>query len=160
GEWRRPGGRGPGCRRRAPEALSGRRYWGGLGGRANRHDWLSAFSNELGVVLAAERLARIEVPPRAIWARTLLAELNRVLSHLAFLSSYPPEIAGPAAGGEPGRSEQAAFEAREALQAIMEEISGGRMHYMFNRVGGLKEAIPAGWLDRVPHTVDGVGASL
>jgi NADH-quinone oxidoreductase subunit D len=127
---------------------------------ANRHDWLGAFASELGVVLAAERLARIEVPPRALWARTLLAELNRVLSHLAFLSSYPPEIAGPAADGEPGRSEQAAFGAREALQAIMEEISGGRMHYMFNRVGGLKEEIPAGWLDRVRHTVDGVRASL
>ena len=127
---------------------------------ANRHDWLGAFASELGVVLAAERLARIEVPPRAIWARTLLAELNRVLSHLAFLSSYPPEIAPPAAGGEPGRSEQAAFWAREALQAIMEEISGGRMHYMFNRVGGLKEEIPAGWLDRVRRTVNGVRASL
>jgi len=127
---------------------------------ANRHDWLGAFASELGVVLAAERLARIEVPPRAIWARTLLAELNRALSHLAFLSAYPPEIAASAAGGEPGRSEQAAFRAREALQAIMEEISGGRMHYMFNRVGGLKEEIPAGWLDRVRHTVDGVRASL
>jgi NADH-quinone oxidoreductase subunit D len=127
---------------------------------ANRHDWLGAFASELGVVLAAERLARIEVPPRAIWARTLLAELNRVLSHLAFLSSYPPEIAASATGGEPGQSEQAAFRAREALQAIMEEISGGRMHYMFNRVGGLKEEIPAGWLDRVRRTVDGVRASL
>ena len=71
---------------------------------ANRHDWLGAFASELGVVLAAERLARIEVPPRAIWARTLLAELNRVLSHLAFLSSYPPEIAAPAAGGNTQRA--------------------------------------------------------
>src|SRR5690348_5987081 len=66
---------------------------------ANRHDWLGAFASELGVVLAAERLAGIEVPPRAIWARTLLAELNRALSHLAFLSPYPPEIA--ASAGEP-----------------------------------------------------------
>ena len=123
---------------------------------ANRHDWLGAFASELGVVLAAERLARIEVPPRAIWARTLLAELNRVLSHLAFLSSYPPEIAAPPTD----RSEQAAFTAREAVQTIMEEISGGRMHYMFNRVGGLKEEIPAGWLDRARRTVDGVRASL
>ena len=31
----------------------------------------------------------------------------------------------------------------------MEEVSGGRMHYMFNRVGGLKEELPAGWLGRV-----------
>lgn len=123
---------------------------------ANRHDWLGAFASELGVVLAAERLARIEVPPRAIWARTLLAELNRVLSHLAFLGSYPPEIAAPPAE----RSERAAFAAREAMQTVMEEISGGRMHYMFNRVGGLKEEIPAGWLDRARRTVDGVRASL
>ena len=65
---------------------------------ANRHDWLGAFASELGVVLAAERLAGIEVPPRGVWARTLLAELNRVLSHLAFLGSYPPELAGGAAG--------------------------------------------------------------
>jgi NADH-quinone oxidoreductase subunit D len=123
---------------------------------ANRHDWLGAFASELGVVLAAERLAGIEVPPRAIWARTLLAELNRVLSHLAFLSAYPPDLAGPDA--TPG--EQAAFTAREAIQAVMEEISGGRMHYMFNRVGGLKEEVPAGWLDRARHTVDRVRASL
>jgi NADH-quinone oxidoreductase subunit D len=123
---------------------------------ANRHDWLGAFASELGVVLAAERLARIEVPPRAVWARTLLAELNRVLSHLAFLSSYPPEIAAGAADS----GERAAFGAREAMQAIMEEISGGRMHYMFNRVGGLKEEIPAGWLDRARRAVGDVRAGL
>ena len=56
---------------------------------ANRHDWLSAFANELGVVLAAERMLGMEVPVRAVWARTLLAELNRVLNHLMFLGSYP-----------------------------------------------------------------------
>jgi NADH-quinone oxidoreductase subunit D len=127
---------------------------------ANRHDWLGAFASELGVALAAERLARIEVPPRATWARTLLAELNRVLSHLAFLSSYPPEIAATGAGGDAARSELAAFRAREAMQTIMEEISGGRMHYMFNRVGGLKEEIPLGWLDRARRTVDDVRAGL
>jgi NADH:ubiquinone oxidoreductase subunit D len=210
---------------------------------ANRHDWLGAFASELGVVLAAERLAGIEVPPRAVWARTMLAELNRALSHLAFLSAYPPEIAaepGPGeqreagvgepgeagtgvgepgeagagvgepgeagageraeaeqgAGGrveaeqgagkpgeaEPGRAggagaggdrgagaggdwaiaagAQAAFMAREAIQSVMEEISGGRMHYMFNRVGGLKEEIPAGWLARACRAIDDVRAAL
>ena len=59
---------------------------------ANRHDWLSAFSNELGVVLAVERMLGMEVPERAVWARTLLAELNRVLNHLMFLGSYPLEL--------------------------------------------------------------------
>jgi NADH-quinone oxidoreductase subunit D len=41
-----------------------------------------------------------------------------------------------------------AFRERETIQAVMEELSGGRMHYMFNRVGGLKEDLPYGWLGR------------
>jgi NADH-quinone oxidoreductase subunit D len=129
---------------------------------ANRHDWLGAFASELGVVLAAERLAGIEVPPRAVWARTLLAELNRVLSHLAFLSSYPPEIAAAGTATDPGpeRAAAAAFAARELIQRAMEEISGGRMHYMFNRVGGLKEDPPAGWLSRVHAAVAEARAAL
>jgi len=129
---------------------------------ANRHDWLSAFSSELGVVLAAERLAGIEVPPRGVWARTLLAELNRILSHLAFLSAYPPEIAaaGPAGGASPGEAARAAFDARELIQAVMEEISGGRMHYMFNRVGGLAAELPAGWLSRVHEAAGQVRSAL
>jgi NADH-quinone oxidoreductase subunit D len=125
---------------------------------ANRHDWLGAFASELGVVLAAERLAGIEVPPRGVWARTLLAELNRVLSHLAFLSTYPPEtLPAAAAGDDRGWP---AFRAREAVQAVMEEVSGGRMHYMFNRVGGLKEELPAGWLGRVQRVIGDVRRSL
>src|SRR5215813_3516161 len=93
---------------------------------ANRHDWLSAFANELGVVLAVERLMGIEVPARAVWLRTALAELNRVLSHLMFLGSYPLEIGAVAATS-------IAFQARETLQSVLEEAAGGRMHFMFNR---------------------------
>jgi len=113
---------------------------------ANRHDWLSAFANELGVVLAAERMLGMEPPVRAVWARTLLAELNRVLNHLMFLGSYPLELGAITPVFY-------AFDERERIQAVMEEISGGRMHYMFNRVGGLKEDLPLGWLDRVAQTV-------
>jgi NADH-quinone oxidoreductase subunit D len=113
---------------------------------ANRHDWLSAFSNELGVVLAVERMLGMEVPERAVWTRTLLAELNRVLNHLMFLGSYPLELGGITPVFH-------AFREREELQAVMEEVSGGRMHYMFNRVGGLKEDLPAGWSGRARHAV-------
>ncbi len=52
---------------------------------ANRHDWLSAFNNEVGVALTVEHLLGMEVPERATWARTLLCELGRVLNHLMFL---------------------------------------------------------------------------
>jgi NADH-quinone oxidoreductase subunit D len=113
---------------------------------ANRHDWLSAFSNELGVVLAVERMLGMEVPERAVWTRTLLAELNRVLNHLMFLGSYPLELGGITPIFY-------AFTEREKLQQVMEEVSGGRMHYMFNRVGGLKEDLPNGWTGRARATV-------
>src|SRR3954467_15728558 len=83
----------------------------------------------------------MEVPVRAVWARTLLAELNRVLNHLMFLGSYPIELGAITPIFY-------AFREREVIQAVMEEVSGGRMHYMFNRVGGLKEDLPAGWTGR------------
>jgi NADH-quinone oxidoreductase subunit D len=120
---------------------------------ANRHDWLSAFSNELGVVLAVERMLGMEVPERAVWLRTLLAELNRALNHLMFLGSYPLELGGITPIFY-------AFTEREDLQHVMEELSGGRMHYMFNRVGGLKEDLPAGWTGRARSAVAGVRGKL
>jgi NADH-quinone oxidoreductase subunit D len=116
---------------------------------ANRHDWLSAFANELGIVLATEQMLGMEVPERAVWARTLLAELNRLLSHLMFLGSYPLELGAITPVFY-------AFREREDLQSVMEEISGGRMHFMFNRVGGLKEDLPAGWLKRVEQAISSV----
>ncbi|MGL5828051.1 MAG: NADH-quinone oxidoreductase subunit D [Angustibacter sp.] len=120
---------------------------------ANRHDWLSAFANELGVVLGVEHLLGMEVPPRAVWARTLLAELNRLLSHLMFLGAYPLELGAITPIFY-------AFREREELQSVLEEISGGRLHYMFNRVGGLKADLPLGWLDRVAAALTAVRRRL
>jgi NADH-quinone oxidoreductase subunit D len=113
---------------------------------ANRHDWLSAFNNELGVVLAVERLMGTEVPERAVWLRTAIAELNRVLNHLVFLGSYPMEVGALTPMFY-------AFREREEIQAVLEEATGGRMHYMFNRIGGLKEEVPAGWTSRVRQAI-------
>ncbi|MFC5677297.1 NADH-quinone oxidoreductase subunit D [Aeromicrobium endophyticum] len=120
---------------------------------ANRHDWLSAFSSELGVALAVEDMLGMEVPERATWIRTLLAELNRVLNHLMFLGSYPLELGAITPIFY-------AFRERETIQEVMEEVSGGRMHYMFNRVGGLKEDVPAGWTGRTAAAIATVRARL
>ncbi|WP_342782453.1 NADH-quinone oxidoreductase subunit D [Vallicoccus soli] len=120
---------------------------------ANRHDWLSAFSNELGVVLAVERMLGMEVPERAVWARVALAELNRVLNHLMFLGAYPLEIGAITPIFY-------AFREREVLQGVMEEVSGGRIHYMFNRVGGLRDDLPAGWTGRALEAVRGVRSRM
>ena len=63
-----------------------------------------------------------------------------MVNHLVFLGTYP---------GDRRDHRFYAFREREPLQAVLEEASGGRIHYMANRVGGLKEDVPAGWTDRV-----------
>jgi NADH-quinone oxidoreductase subunit D len=70
-----------------------------------------------------------------------------------FLGSYPLEVGAITPIFY-------AFRERETIQEVMEEISGGRMHYMFNRVGGLKEDLPAGWLDRTRAAVSAVRTRL
>jgi len=116
---------------------------------ANRHDWLSAFAGELGVALTVEQMLGLEVPERATWLRMLFCELNRVLSHLMFLGSFPLDSAAATAL-------RTAMRARETIQAVMEEASGGRMHFMIAQIGGLKQDVPAGWDDRARAAVDTV----
>lgn len=118
---------------------------------ANRHDWLSAHANEIGLCLVLERMLGLEVPPRAIWLRTMLVELNRALSHLAFLAAIP--------GGGPDLVRHV-WDMRERLLEVIEELTGGRMHVMVARVGGLKVDVPAGWLGRVEAAVAAVRADL
>jgi NADH-quinone oxidoreductase subunit D len=70
-----------------------------------------------------------------------------------FLGSYPLELGGITPIFY-------AFREREDLQHVMEEVSGGRMHYMFNRIGGLKEDLPAGWTTRARAAVADVRSRM
>ena len=111
---------------------------------ADRHDWLSGFASELGVALAVEELLGLELPPRAVWLRTLLAELTRALHALHFLPALP------------GTSGLPLHPARELLQGLLEQATGGRVHPSANRVGGLLEDVPRGWADRCARACDDV----
>ncbi len=105
----------------------------------NRHDWLSAFNNELGWCIAIERMLEIEVPERAQWIRTMMAEWNRILNHLMFCGSYPLELGAMTPVFY-------AFREREKIQDLMESATGARMHHSYARVGGLKDDLPRGFL--------------
>jgi NADH-quinone oxidoreductase subunit D len=111
---------------------------------ANRHDWLSAFNNEVVIALAVERMLGLEVPARATWLRTLMCELNRVLSHLMFLGWLDVDF----------------LRLREPLQAVMEEATGGRVHFVATRIGGLHADVPTGWPARVAEVVAAVRSRL
>jgi NADH-quinone oxidoreductase subunit D len=119
----------------------------------NRHDWISAFNNELGFVIAVERLAGIEVPERAQWIRTMFAEWNRILSHLMFSGSYPLELGAMTPIFY-------AFREREMIQDLMESATGARMHHSYCRVGGLKDDLPRGFLARSAEVLVAVRKSI
>jgi NADH-quinone oxidoreductase subunit D len=119
----------------------------------NRHDWLSAFNNELGFIMAVEKLAGVEVPERAKWIRTMLAEWNRILSHLMFMGSYPLELGAMTPIFY-------AFIEREMIQALMESATGARMHFSFVRPGGLKDDLPRGWLKQSAEVLKHVRKKL
>jgi NADH-quinone oxidoreductase subunit D len=119
----------------------------------NRHDWLSAFNNELGWCMAIERLAGLEVPERALWIRTMMAEWNRILNHLMFMGSYPLELGAMTPMFY-------AFREREMIQDLMESATGARMHHSYARVGGLKDDLPRGFLKQSAEVLKWTRAKL
>lgn len=62
---------------------------------ADRHDWQAPFFGELAVAMTCEQLLGVEVPQRAVWLRTLLAEHTRILSHCGFLGYLPHRLGQP-----------------------------------------------------------------
>ncbi|MEA2517240.1 MAG: NADH-quinone oxidoreductase subunit [Actinomycetota bacterium] len=104
----------------------------------SRMDWLSGINNELPLALAIEQLMGLEVPPRAQYLRVILCEMNRILNHLMFFASFGAELGAITPTFY-------AFREREDIQRVMEDTTGGRMHFGFFRPGGLKEDVPRGF---------------
>jgi NADH-quinone oxidoreductase subunit D len=113
----------------------------------NRHDWLSGFCNEVGVALAVERMMELEVPERAEWIRMLIYEWNRILNHLMFIGSFALELGAITPMFH-------AFREREDIQYLLESATGGRLHFTYNQVGGLKQDLPKGFLKESKRLVD------
>src|SRR5512142_2178430 len=105
----------------------------------NRIDWLSSFANEVPFIAGAEMLMGIEAPPRARWIRTILTELSRIATFYLFLGEMGLQVGAltPAFWG---------FRDREHVLNLIEAVTGGRFHPNFNRIGGLKDDLPWGWI--------------
>src|SRR5512142_1007410 len=87
---------------------------------ADRMDYLSPFTNELGYVLAVEKLLELEPPPRAQWIRVLLSELSRIQSHLVWLGSHALDIGAMSVF-------LYCFREREDILRLWEAVGGQRM---------------------------------
>jgi NADH-quinone oxidoreductase subunit D len=102
----------------------------------DRNDYLSATTNELGLVLAVEKLANIEVPERAQWIRVLYSELSRIASHLVWLGTFCLDLGGALGGGT--SVFLFCFREREKILDIFEKMTGSRMHPHLMQYGGVR----------------------
>jgi NADH-quinone oxidoreductase subunit D len=115
----------------------------------NRIDWLGSFANEVPFILAAEQLMEIEAPPRAQWIRTVLFELSRIANITLFLGDMGVQLGAITAVFY-------AFRDREHVLNQIEAATGGRFHPNYDRIGGLKEDLPKGWVAETKSAMDKV----
>jgi NADH-quinone oxidoreductase subunit D len=108
----------------------------------NRIDWLGSFANEVPFILAAETLMGVEAPPRAQWIRTVLFELGRLANITLFLGDMGVQLGALTPVFY-------AFRDREHVLNLIEAATGGRFHPNYDRIGGLKEDLPKGWITEV-----------
>ncbi|WP_372443462.1 NADH-quinone oxidoreductase subunit D [Rhabdothermincola sediminis] len=107
-----------------------------------RMDYASPLFNELVFSMCVEKLLGIEVPPRAVWIRMLMTELNRIASHLLFLATNGMDL-GAVSMMLYGWRE------REEVLRFFQTVTGLRMNHNYIRPGGVAADLPSGWRDGV-----------
>lgn len=113
----------------------------------DRLDYLAPMSNNLGYVLAVEKLLAIEIPERAETVRVILAELTRLKSHLVWIACHALDIGAMTVFIY-------AFREREKIMELYEKISGARMTSNYFRVGGLSADVYPGFEKDVQEIID------
>ncbi len=112
----------------------------------NRIDWLGSFANEVPFILASEQLMGIEAPERAQHIRTILFEMARIANVTLFLGDMGVQLGAVTPIFY-------AFRDREHILNQIESATGGRFHPNFDRIGGLKDDLPAGWIDETKRSL-------
>ena len=123
---------------RGIEKLSENRDWTQIILLTDRMDYVAAATNNLGYCETVEKLMEIEVPRRARYIRTVLAELQRIASHCLWLGTHAMDIGAMTVF-------LYAFRERELILDLFEDYCGARLTYNSMRIGGLPLDIPSGW---------------
>jgi NADH-quinone oxidoreductase subunit D len=119
----------------------------------DRMDYLAPLCNNLGYSLAVEKLLGIDVPPKAQAARVVLAELQRIASHLVWLGSSAIDLGAQSVF-------LYCFREREVILDIFELCSGVRMMTSYIMPGGLQADLPPGFDARVREFLEMFPAKL
>jgi len=113
----------------------------------DRLDYIASMNNNLGYVIGIERMMNLEVNDRAEHLRVIVAELNRIASHLIALGTYGLDIGA-------FTPFLYVFRDREKILDLFEEICGARLLYNYIWVGGVAYDAPDGWRDKVLEFCD------
>jgi NADH-quinone oxidoreductase subunit D len=113
----------------------------------DRLDYLSPWSNNLGYIMAVEKLLGVEVTPRAKAIRVILSELSRISSHLVWLGTHALDLAAMSVF-------LYCFREREYLLDIYEMVGGQRMMVSYFRPGGMWRDVPEEFEPAVRHFLD------
>ena len=104
----------------------------------DRMDYIASMNNSLGYALAVEKLMDLEVNERVKTLRVLMAELNRIASHLLSVGTYAMDIGSFTPFLH-------CFREREKVLDLFEWLCGARLLYNYNWVGGVSHDIPEGF---------------
>lgn len=135
---------------RGIEKLAEERTYTGIIPLTDRLDYMASMSNNLGYVLAAEKLGGIQVPERAQYIRVILAELQRIASHLVAVGAFFNDC------GAFFTPFIYMFREREKIYDLFEMLSGQRVLYNYMRVGGFNQDLPEEFLPAVQEFVNNV----
>jgi len=113
----------------------------------DRVEYLAAMAANHGWALAVEKLAGIEVPPRAQFLRVIVDELNRLASHVLFIGTVAMDMGALTPFVHSLRE-------RETTNDLMEELCGARLTYNYLRPGGVSHDLPEGWGGRLRDFLD------
>src|ERR687888_2584653 len=104
----------------------------------DRMDYVAAMSNNLAYCLAVEKLLGIEIPPRGQFIRVMMAELQRIASHLVWLGTAALDLGAMSVF-------LYCFREREGILNLFEQISGARLTPSYIRIGGGGKDTPPGY---------------
>lgn len=115
----------------------------------DRLNYVSPMINNVGWAMVAEKLMGIgkDIPKRAEYIRVIVSEMSRITDHLTCVGASAMELGafGPFLFFLKGR---------EWLYELLETVSGARLTHTYVRVGGVNKDLPAGFSDKLTHTLN------